>query len=104
MLANSRVIKWILGCVLVAVISFLIGSSLGQRAMLGRLNQQLDSVQASLAFNRLLDERHWGDLLSKGCVAQVEKAVDVAADKDMELLAGFIDGKVDAATIKYISD
>jgi hypothetical protein len=96
--------KWIVGCVVAAAIAFVVGDSVGQRTMLKGMRVQLDGTQASLAFNRLLDERHWKELLEKGCVAQAAKALDVAEDKDMELLAGFIRGKLDDAAIKYISD
>ena len=96
--------KWIIGCVVTAAIAFAIGDSVGQRTMLKGINVQLDSVQASLALNRLLDERHWKELLAKGCDAQAARALDVAEDKDMELLAGFLKGKLDADTIKYVSD
>ena len=37
-------------------------------------------------------------------MVQVTKAIDVAEDEDMELLAEFFKGKLDAATIKYVAD
>ena len=77
---------------------------MGQRSMLKGMSVQLDSVQTKLAFNRLLDERHWKDLLAKGCATQAAKALDVAEDKDMELLAEFFNGKLDASAIKYVTD
>lgn len=96
--------KLVFSCVVVAAIAFAIGESMGQRSMLKGMSVQLDSVQTTLAFNRLLDERHWKDLLAKGCTAQVAKALDVAEDKDMELLAEFFNGKLDASAIKYVTD
>lgn len=78
---------------------------MGQRSMLGAMSLQLTSVQADLAFNRLIDERHWKTLLANGCEAQATKAIDVSEDQDMELLAEFfLKGKVDAAAIKYVTD
>jgi putative effector of murein hydrolase len=91
------------GAIAVAI-AFAIGESMGQRSMLAGINAQLDSVQASLIFNRLLDARKLKSLLAKGCIEQAAQAVDVAEDKDMELLAGFVNGKLDASTTKYISD
>jgi hypothetical protein len=101
---DRGIVKWIIGCSVAAAVFFAIGDSVGQRAMLKGMNVQLDSTQASLAFNRLLDERHWNDLLAKGCVAQAKQALDVAIDKDTELLAGFFKDGLDVAAMKYISD
>ena len=105
---NSRTIKWILGCLLIGVASFFVGDSFGQRAMLRAFSpeyaRQYNGVQAVLAFNRLGDERHWEYLLENGCIAQAKKAIDVAQDKDTELLAEFYRGSLDQSTLKYIRD
>ena len=95
--------KWIIACFGAGEIAFAIGESMGQRSMLKGMSVQLDSVQTKLAFNRLLDERHWKDVLAKGCATQAAKALDVAEDKDMELLAEFFNGKLDASAIKCVT-
>jgi len=101
---NKSVVKWLTACVVLIAVAFAVGESMGQRKMLAAMNVQLDSAQASLAFNRLVDERAWKSLLSRGCITQATKALDIAEDKDMELLAGLFNGKVDAAAIKYVAD
>jgi hypothetical protein len=73
--------------------------------MLKHASRELDSVQASLAFNRILDERRWLEMLAKGCTTPVAKALDVALDKEMELLAGYVaNARLDADAIRYISE
>ena len=101
---NRGVMMWVFGCIVLAAAAFAVGESMGQRSMLGAMSVQLNSAQTNLAFNRLLDERHWKSLLAKDCVVQVTKAIDVAEDEDMELLAEFFKGKLDAATIKDVTD
>ncbi|HEV2607458.1 MAG TPA: hypothetical protein VGT79_05705 [Xanthomonadaceae bacterium] len=91
-------------CIALAAVAFAIGESMGQRSMLAAVSVQMDGTQTELAFNRLLDERHWKSLLAKGCLAQATKAIDAAEDEDMGLLAEFFKGKLDAATIKYVTD
>ena len=86
-------------------VAFLVGDSVGQRSMLSVMRTQLDSIQGVMAFNRLLDERKLQMLLARGCVTQSSYVVDVAQDKDMELLSGFfMHGQLDAPAIKYIAD
>jgi hypothetical protein len=102
--SKQRIMVVVLVCGFAVAAAFAIGKSLGQRSMLAAMNVQLDSVQATLAFNRLLDERQLKSLLARGCIEQVAKAIDVAEDKDMELLAGFFNGKIDASAKKYVLD
>ena len=103
---RSRIKTWIgaIGCVLAIVISFAIGDSLGQRSMLAVARVDLNSVQAMLAFNRLQDERELQLMLSKGCVAQVQSLLSYDEDQDMQLLAGFVKGKLNPEDVKYIAD
>ena len=98
------VVKWLIACGAMVAIAFVVGESMGQRKMLSVMSVQLASVQTSLAFNRLANEREWTTLLARGCNAQAAKALDIAEDKDMELLAGLFNEKPDAAAIKYVSD
>jgi len=56
-----------------------------------------------LAFNDLQDELHWENLLSKGCLHRVTKSIDIARDKNMELLADFTKGKIDKDTMSYVN-
>jgi hypothetical protein len=101
---NQGVVKWLIACVILAAAAFAAGESMGQRKILSAMNVQLDSVQTSLAFNRLVEERAWKSLLTRGCVDQAVKAIDVAEDMELELLAGFFNGTLDASAIKYVSD
>jgi hypothetical protein len=84
--------------------AFLGGTSVGQRTMLARANQNLNGVQAMLAFNRIQDEGHLQSLLSQGCTEQAAAFIDYSKNADMALLAGLLLGKIDEDTRKYISD
>jgi hypothetical protein len=95
---------WILALILIGALSFGLGFLDGRRAGFSAVGVNVDSVQAMLAFNRLLDERHWGSLLANGCVSQAKKALDVAQDQDTELLSELVQRKVDQRTLKYIGD
>jgi len=97
-------LKAVMGYILVAGAAFAVGNGWGQRAMLERLNIELNGVQTSLALNRLLDDRHWKELLEKGCIEQATKALDTAEDKDLELLSALFKKPLDSAAIKYVSD
>jgi len=84
--------------------SFAVGSNFGQRLMLARTTPELNGVQAMLAFNRIQDERHLQSLISRGCTDQAAAFLDYSEDKDMQLLSGFLKGKIDADTLKYVHD
>lgn len=96
--------KWLFACVVLAAIAFVAGAYVGRRSMLGEMKVQLDSVQASLAFNRLVEERAWQSLLARGCVTQAQRSLDIAVDQEMGLLADLYKAGLDPSTIKYISD
>jgi hypothetical protein len=86
-------------------LSFVIGDSMGQRAIRSKIALQIDSVQGSLAFNRILDERKLKKLLELGCINQASFAIDVSLDKDMELLSEFVkNDQLDEQAMKYIAD
>ena len=84
--------------------AFLGGTSVGQRTMLARANQNLNGVQAMLAFNRIQDEGHLQSLLSQGFTEQAAAFIDYSKSADMELLSGLLRGQISDDTRKYISD
>lgn len=94
----------IFGSIVLLLFAFALGESMGQRAMLSVISMQLTSTQASLAFNRLLDDRRFRELLAKGCVRQATNAIDVSEDEDMALLADFSRKGIDESAKKYIAD
>ena len=102
---TESISKWKVAVyVMVIVVVFLIGSSVGQRSMIKMMSVELNSVQGMLAFNRLLDERKQQLLLNRGCITQASYAVDIAQDKDMELLSEFFTrGQLDERSLKYIA-
>jgi hypothetical protein len=65
---------------------------------------ELNGVQAMLAFNRIQDERHLQELISRGCSDQAVEFISYTNDKNMELLAGLTKGHIDSGTLKYLSD
>lgn len=93
-----------IGCALAVVISFAIGERQGQRSMLAAARVDLNGVQAMLAFNRLQDERELQLMLSKGCVDQARSMIGYNEDQNMQLLAGFVKGKLNPEDVKYITD
>lgn len=98
----NRRIWTTLAIAMAVVAAFAIGESVGQRRMLSVANSQLTGVQAMLAFNRLLDDRELKSLLASGCVAQAVLSVDIANDKDMQILADFFKGPLDPDARSYV--
>ena len=101
---GSKLPTLIVGVMVLIAGAFVVGASFGQRTMLSRATPELNGVQAMLAFNRIQDERHLQSLLSHGCTDQAADFIDYTKDKDMELLSGFMKGKIDSDTVKYVSD
>jgi hypothetical protein len=101
---GSRLVALAVGVLVLIACAFAVGASFGQRTMLARATPELNGVQAMLAFNRIQDQRHLQSLLSQGCTDQAAAFIDYTKDKDMALLAGFLKGKIDADTLKYVSD
>lgn len=93
-----------IACVAVGGIAYAVGNSAGQRSMLNQSSTELNGIQVSLAFNRLLDERRWGELLDAGCTAQAIEALNAAQDESMDLLSDLLKRPLDASTLKYVSD
>jgi hypothetical protein len=103
-MANKSTAAFAIGFVLIGGACFALGVREGSRAGFHDTAIKIDSVQAMLVFNHLEDERHWEYLLTSGCFPQATKAIDVAKDKDEELLAGFTKKYPDKEIVKYIRD
>lgn len=101
---GSKLVVLVVAVVVLLACTFALGTSFGQRAMLARTTPELNGVQAMLAFNRIQDDEHVQSLISRGCTDQVGDFIEYTKDKDMELLSGFLRGKIDSDTLKYISD
>jgi len=85
-------------------IAFVVGESLGQKSMLRAANKELSGVQAMLAFNEILSQRHVGSLIARGCESQAAAFLAYMQDQDTQLLAGYLRDGLDDQTLKYISD
>ena len=97
---------WLVGLavVLFTTIILWLGMSMGTKMNRHETAIAIDDIQASLAFNRLLDERKLASLLSRGCVTAAAKEIDIVMDQDTKLLASLYKGKLSPSTIKYIGD
>lgn len=91
------------GVVFLAIV-FWLGMAIGTRFVSGQLESELNSAQAMLAFNRILEGRQIGALLAKGCVAQALEKTNIAMDQDTKLIASLFNGKLSPQVSKYISD
>jgi hypothetical protein len=93
---------------LVWIISVLIalgaGWALGRHSMRVAATQDLRSIQAILAYNRIDEERRLARLIARGCISQAAEEIDFSSDKDQELLAHYLQEGVTAHAEKYISD
>lgn len=103
---KGRAKVWLfgLGAVLYTVIILWLGIGIGTRMNVRQAATEIDSIQASLAFNRLLEDRKLASLLSRGCIAAAVKETDIAMDQDTKLLASLLKGKLSPWVIKYIED
>lgn len=97
---------WLVGLavVLFATIILWLGMNIGTKMNRYGTAIAIDDIQASLAFNRVLEERKLASLLSRGCVAAAAMEVDIRMDQDTNLLASLYKGKLSPSTIKYIED
>ncbi len=93
-----------LAVVILLVCAFAVGVSFAQRTMLRRATAELNGVQAMLAFNRIQDERHIRELISKGCTEQATEFIDYTNDQNMGVLSDVVKKRIDADTLKYLSD
>jgi hypothetical protein len=101
---TRRTMVFTLAAVIVAALSFGIGESLGQRAMLQSLKVQLDGVQAMLLVDRIVEERKVKSLLAHGCATEAMTRVDHQENSDLKLLAEFVSENLDRPAITYITN
>ncbi|WP_158752700.1 hypothetical protein [Dyella sp. S184] len=90
--------------IVVVAIAFMVGLRVGDRRATTEDRVVVDSIQADLVFNRILDERKMQSMLSKGCVAETQNALNINLDQDTKLLAEFFKGKLTPDARKYVSD
>jgi hypothetical protein len=88
---------------LLAVVLFGVGVSLGQRQMFSAFGAQLRGVQATLLFDRILQEREIKSLLERGCVTQAIGEISNNELADRQTLAGFAHETLDRDTLAYIN-
>ena len=103
---HLKIRLWLIGvgAVVFTAIIFGIGVAIGMRHVSSQLESELNSTQAMLAFNRILDERQIKLMLSKGCVAEALAKTDIGLDQDTKLLATLFNGRLNPWVSKYITD
>jgi hypothetical protein len=89
--------------VLLAIVLFGGGVILGQRLMLRAFAIQLRGVQATLLFDRIVQEREIKTLLTRGCVSVAIGEISNSELADRKTLAAFVHEKLDRDTIAYIN-
>jgi len=92
-----------IACVLALAIIWVVALRVAYKLTSRRFDQVLIGVQANLAFNRLIDDRRMAFLLSKGCIDQAKRHVDINQDQDTELLAEFYKTGLPPEAIQYIN-
>jgi hypothetical protein len=95
---------WALATLFYTAVLLWLGIGVGTRMNVHQAATEIDSVQASLAFNRLLQDRKMASFLSRGCIAAAVKETDIAIDQDTKLLASLFKGKLSPWAIKYVED
>jgi hypothetical protein len=88
----------------IAALFFGIGASLGQRSMVRSLRIQIDSVQAMLLVNRIVEERRIKSLLARGCGNKAIGEITNDENSDLRMLSSFVDDHLDRPTIEYINN
>jgi hypothetical protein len=89
--------------IVLAIVLFSVGVSVGQRLMLRTVSVQLHDVQAMFLFDRIVQEREIKSLLARGCVTEATGEVSNNELADRKKLAGFVHEKLDRDTIVYIN-
>src|SRR5690348_16198802 len=84
--------------------TWVIAMRLGFRSALKLSDKDLDSVQATLAFNRIMDDRRMEYLLAKGCIDQAKRHVDISKNLDTEVLAEIYKRGITPDATEYIND
>jgi hypothetical protein len=88
-----------------ATLSFVIGDSVGQRAMLRQAHVQVEDIQAMLLVDRLGQERKIKSLLLRGCPKEALAAIDINENSDLKLLASYASrDHLDQSTVDYINN
>jgi hypothetical protein len=88
---------------LLAIVLFGGGVILGQRLMFRAFAVQLRGVQATLLFDRIVQEREVKALLARGCVTQAVGEISNNELADRKTLSDFVREKLDRDTIAYIN-
>ena len=89
--------------VVLAIVLFGVGVILGQRLMFRTFGVHLRGVQATLLFDRIVQEREIKTLLARGCVTQAIGEVSNNELADRKTLSDFVRKKLDRDTIAYIN-
>ena len=87
----------------VAIVLFVGGVVLGQRLMFRAFAVQLRGVQATLLFDRIVQERQIKALLARGCVNVAIGEISNNELTDRKTLSGFVHDKLDQDTLAYIN-
>ena len=97
--------NWIrvLLALLLGVLLFGSGVSLGQRQMVKSLGAQLRAVQARFRIDKIVQERHIKALLDQGCVAVAAGELSNNELSDRDVLGEFVHERLDNSTIEYIN-
>jgi hypothetical protein len=86
-----------------AIMLFGVGVILGQRLMFRGFGVQLRGVQATLLFDRIVQEREIKSLLARGCVTEAMGEISNNELADRKTLADFVRRKLDRDTLAYIN-
>jgi hypothetical protein len=89
--------------VVLAITLFGVGVIVGQRLMFRAFSTQLRGVQATLLFDRIVQEREIKSLLARGCVKVAIGEISNSELADRKTLAGFVHEKLDRDTVAYIN-
>jgi hypothetical protein len=92
------------GTMALAILSFVIGDSAGQRSMRNPFRIQMDGVQAMLLVDRIVEERKLKCLLAHDRAAEALKAIDFKENSDLKVLADFLNGDLDPPAVAYITN
>jgi hypothetical protein len=89
--------------VVLAIVLFGIGVILGQRRSIGAFSLQLHGIQATLLFDRIVQERELKSLLARGCLTEAIGEISNNELADRKTLSEFVREKLDRDTIAYIN-
>lgn len=106
LLINMKKRNWSISAIAVLLALGLFGAGVivGQRSMFRGARIEVRGVQATLLFNRIVQEGEWKSLLARGCVTEAIGEISNSELADRKLLAGFVDEKLDRDSIAYINN